>query len=95
MSIESSGNNSFEQWQIIAQRELASAQTKFFIDGDYRDAIDGARFDTINPANRETIAAVSAANEKAKFKVAFAFFRNDMLDWTILFYRISIVISFS
>jgi gamma-glutamyl-gamma-aminobutyraldehyde dehydrogenase len=64
MSIESSGNNTFEQWQIIAQRELASAQTKFFIDGDYRDAIDGARFDTINPANREIIATVSAANEK-------------------------------
>ena len=52
MSIESSGNNTFEQWQIIAQRELASAQTKFFIDGDYRDAVDGARFETINPANR-------------------------------------------
>ena len=64
MSIESSANNTFEQWQNIAQRELASAQTKFFIDGDYRDAVDGARFDTINPANRETIVAVSAANEK-------------------------------
>ncbi len=64
MSIESSGNNTFEQWQNIAQRELAAAQTKLFIDGDYQDAVDGARFDTINPANRETIAAVSAANEK-------------------------------
>jgi len=64
MSIESSGNNTFEQWQDIAQRELAAVQTKFFVDGDYRDAVDGARFDTVNPANRETIAAVSAANEK-------------------------------
>ena len=64
MSIETSGNNTLEQWQGIAQRELSSAQTKFFIDGDYRDAIDGARFDSINPANLETIAAVSAANEK-------------------------------
>ena len=64
MSIETSGSNTLEQWQGIAQRELSSAQTKFFIDGDYRDAIDGARFDSINPANLETIAAVSAANEK-------------------------------
>jgi len=64
MSIETSGNNTLEQWQGIAQRELSTVQTRFFIDGDYRDAIDGARFDSINPANFETIAAVSAANEK-------------------------------
>ena len=64
MSIETSGNHTLEQWQGIAQRELAAAQTKFFIDGDYRDAVDGARFDTVNPANLETIASVSAANEK-------------------------------
>ena len=49
MSIETSGNNTLEQWQSIARRELAAAQTRFFIDGDYKDAIDGARFDSINP----------------------------------------------
>jgi len=64
MSIETSGSNTLEQWQSIAQRELSAVQTRFFIDGDYRDAIDGARFESINPANLETIAAVSAANEK-------------------------------
>ncbi len=64
MNLEASGNNTLENWQGIAERELAAVQTKFFIDGDYRDAIDGARFDSINPANRETIASVSAANEK-------------------------------
>jgi gamma-glutamyl-gamma-aminobutyraldehyde dehydrogenase len=64
MNTEASGNNTLENWQGIAERELASVQTKFFIDGDYRDAVDGARFDSINPANRETIASVSAANEK-------------------------------
>ncbi len=64
MSIETSVNNTLEQWQSIAARELGAVQTKFFIDGDYRDAVDGARFDTINPANMETIASVSAANEK-------------------------------
>jgi gamma-glutamyl-gamma-aminobutyraldehyde dehydrogenase len=64
MSIETSGSNTLEQWQSIAQRELAAVQTKFFIDGDYRDAVDGNRFESINPANREAIAAVSAANAK-------------------------------
>jgi gamma-glutamyl-gamma-aminobutyraldehyde dehydrogenase len=64
LSLETSGNNTLEKWQGIAQRELSGVQTRFFIDGDYRDAIDGARFDSINPANLETIAAVSAANEK-------------------------------
>lgn len=64
MSIESSASNTLEQWQGVAQRELSAAQTRFFIDGDCRDAIDGGRFDTINPANLQTIAAVSAANEK-------------------------------
>ena len=64
MSIETSGSNTLEHWQSIAQRELSAVQTRFLIDGDYRDAIDGARFESINPANLETIAAVSAANEK-------------------------------
>jgi gamma-glutamyl-gamma-aminobutyraldehyde dehydrogenase len=64
MSLETAGNNTLEKWQGIAQRELSGVQTRFFIDGDYRDAIDGARFDSINPANLETIAEVSAANEK-------------------------------
>ena len=64
MSIETSANHTHEQWRSIAQRELAATQTKFFIDGDYRDAVDGGRFETINPANMETIAAVSAANAK-------------------------------
>jgi gamma-glutamyl-gamma-aminobutyraldehyde dehydrogenase len=64
MSLDTSANNTLKQWQGIAQRELSAAQTGFFIDGDYKDAIDGGRFDTINPANLEPIAAVSAANEK-------------------------------
>ena len=51
-------------WHSIAESELASAATKLFIDGDFVDAADGGRFETINPANREVIAAVSAANEK-------------------------------
>ena len=64
MSIEKLAEHTLEQWQGIAQRELNSAETRLFINGEYKDAIDGGRFDTINPANRETLATMSAANEK-------------------------------
>ena len=64
MSIEKLTEHSLEQWQGIAQRELNSAETRLFINGEYKDAIDGGRFDTINPANRETLASMSAANQK-------------------------------
>jgi len=64
MNIEKLAEHTLGQWQSIAQRELAAAETRLFIDGEYKDAIDGGRFDTINPANRETIATMSAANHK-------------------------------
>jgi acyl-CoA reductase-like NAD-dependent aldehyde dehydrogenase len=56
--------HSYEQWQAIAARELAAPETRFFINGKFCDAADGGRFETINPANREVIAAMSAASSK-------------------------------
>ncbi len=53
-----------ENWKSAAERELAAASTKLFIGGDYVDAVDGGRFESINPANRNVIASMSAANEK-------------------------------
>ena len=64
MSIEKLAEHTLEQWQDTAQRTLGSAETRLFVNGEYKDAIDGGRFDTINPANRETLATMSAANEK-------------------------------
>ena len=64
MSIEKLADHTLEQWQSIAQRELNSLETRLFVDGEYKDAIDGGRFETVNPANRETLATISAANEK-------------------------------
>lgn len=64
MSIEKLTNHTFQQWQSIAKRELDQAETRLFIDGEYRDAIDGGRFETINPATYETMAAMSAGNQK-------------------------------
>lgn len=41
MSSEDIAAYTFEQWQNIAQRELNSAETRLFVDGNYKDAIDG------------------------------------------------------
>lgn len=64
MSVQTAANKTLKDWQDIAKREVAAVRTGFFVDGDYKDAIDGGRFETINPANLETIAAVSSASEK-------------------------------
>jgi hypothetical protein len=49
MSIEKLSDYSLPQWQAVADRELANAETRLFT---------GGRFDTINPANRDVIASV-------------------------------------
>jgi gamma-glutamyl-gamma-aminobutyraldehyde dehydrogenase len=64
MSIESLSNHTREQWQAIAEREIANVETRLFINGGYVDAGSGGRFDTINPSNREVIAAMSFADSK-------------------------------
>ena len=64
MSIESLAGYTGKDWKKAAEKVLASAETRFFIDGRYVDAIDGGRFETSNPANREVIATMAAANER-------------------------------
>ena len=64
MSIEAVSNHSASTWRAVASRELSKLETRLFIDGKYVDAIDGGRFDSINPATGETIASVAAANAK-------------------------------
>jgi gamma-glutamyl-gamma-aminobutyraldehyde dehydrogenase len=64
MSIQTASELSHENWQGLADKALNKPETRLFIDGDYVDAIDGKRFDTVNPANLEAIASVSAANAK-------------------------------
>lgn len=64
MSIETLSEYTLEQWQVVASREIANAETRLFIDGAYVDAASGGRFDTINPADREIIASMSFADEK-------------------------------
>jgi acyl-CoA reductase-like NAD-dependent aldehyde dehydrogenase len=64
MNTETLSAYTLQQWQAVAAREAAAAETRLFIDGEYRDAVGGGRFDTINPANREVIASMVMADEK-------------------------------
>lgn len=64
MSIEAVSQHVLKTWQGVASRELERAETRFFIDGEYVDAVDGARFDSINPANGEVIASVASGSDK-------------------------------
>ncbi len=64
MSIEALSDHSFKAWQSVAAQELAAAETRFFIDGRFVDAVDGQRFESINPATGEVIASVAAGNSK-------------------------------
>jgi acyl-CoA reductase-like NAD-dependent aldehyde dehydrogenase len=64
MNIASAAELTFDKWKALAAEALRKPETRLFIDGDFVDAIDGDRFETVNPANLESIAAVSAANAK-------------------------------
>lgn len=79
MSIDTLSEYTLEQWQGVAEREIANAETRLFIGGKYVDSGSGGRFDTINPANREVIATMSFADEKdvdAAVRSARKAFRN-------------------
>jgi gamma-glutamyl-gamma-aminobutyraldehyde dehydrogenase len=64
MSIEAVSAHSASTWHSVASRELSRLETRLFIDGKYVHALDGERFDSVNPATGETIASVAAANAK-------------------------------
>jgi gamma-glutamyl-gamma-aminobutyraldehyde dehydrogenase len=48
------------RWHAKAAK--LSFKGRLFIDGDFREAISGAKFETINPANDSVIAAMSRGN---------------------------------
>jgi gamma-glutamyl-gamma-aminobutyraldehyde dehydrogenase len=64
MSMELLTNYTRDDWHKAAGKVLAAAETRFFIDGRFVDAADGGRFENTNPANREVIASMAAANAK-------------------------------
>ena len=50
-------------WQASASEVLQTAETRLFIDGEFADSADGARFTSVNPANGEVIAELSLAGQ--------------------------------
>ena len=63
MSLESAALLGHKQWLEIAGRAIAMADTRLFIDGDYRNSDSGQRFQSINPASGEILAHVHAGSQ--------------------------------
>jgi gamma-glutamyl-gamma-aminobutyraldehyde dehydrogenase len=62
-SLEPEQKPNGKRWHEIANREKNRIETRFFIDGEYRDAVDGRRFRNINPANGEILAEMARGTE--------------------------------
>jgi gamma-glutamyl-gamma-aminobutyraldehyde dehydrogenase len=62
-SLEPEQKPNGKRWHDIANREKNRIETRFFIDGEYRDAVDGRRFRNINPANGEILAEMARGTE--------------------------------
>ena len=63
MDTESVINLDKTGWQNVASSVMSNSNTGLFIDGDYVNAIEGGKFESINPANGETVAAVAAGTQ--------------------------------
>jgi gamma-glutamyl-gamma-aminobutyraldehyde dehydrogenase len=60
MNLETIESYDLRKWQSVAEKAVASVETRLFINGEFTDALAGGRFATINPANGETLAEMSA-----------------------------------
>ncbi len=52
------------QWHQAAERRKRDLETRLFIGGEFVDAIDGGRFETVNPADGAVLAEMSAGSAK-------------------------------
>ncbi len=60
MSIQTVAGHDRGRWQAVAKAARARIETRLFIDGKFVDAAKGGRFTTVNPANGEPLAEMSA-----------------------------------
>lgn len=60
MSIQQAAKHTHLKWQAAAAKARKKAETRLFIDGKFVDAKKGGRFKSINPADGQVIAEVSA-----------------------------------
>lgn len=49
---------------VLAKEQIKINDAKLFINGEYRDAITGETFDTVDPATNKKLAAVAKADER-------------------------------
>lgn len=59
MSLSDIESHDKKRWQAVAKYARARLETRLFIDGEFCDALEGGRFNTVNPATGETLAKVS------------------------------------
>jgi gamma-glutamyl-gamma-aminobutyraldehyde dehydrogenase len=60
MSLQSLADHDKGRWQAVANTARARIETRLFIDGRFVDAAGGGRFTTVNPANGQPLAEMSA-----------------------------------
>ena len=60
MSLEQISEYDANRWQQLAAVARQRIETRLFIDGQWVDAADGGRFETIDPSNGEVLAAMAA-----------------------------------
>ncbi|MGB8692997.1 MAG: aldehyde dehydrogenase family protein [Steroidobacteraceae bacterium] len=60
MSLQTLAGQDRNYWQAAAHSAAKRIETRLFIDGQFVDAAKGARFTTVNPANGEPLAEMSA-----------------------------------
>jgi gamma-glutamyl-gamma-aminobutyraldehyde dehydrogenase len=60
MSLQTAENLSREEWHALAAKLRDTLRPRHFIDGETVDSLDGGRFETVDPATGEILAAVAA-----------------------------------
>ncbi len=59
MSLAQIEKHDLSSWQDVASRARDRIETRLFINGEFVDAAQGGRFETVNPSNGEVVAAMS------------------------------------
>jgi gamma-glutamyl-gamma-aminobutyraldehyde dehydrogenase len=59
MSLAKIETHDYPRWQSVATYAVSRLETRLFIDGEFRDAAEGGRFQTVNPATGETLTKVA------------------------------------
>ena len=59
MSLSDIESHDKQKWQDAAKQALSQLETRLFIDGEYCDALEGGRFNTVNPASGKPLAKMS------------------------------------